>query len=69
MTRAASRETAAISPTVTLLAHLDLALRATAEVEDLYSRPIPADVVPLVTGDHRVAHSAGLDAGRDREAA
>jgi hypothetical protein len=53
----------AATPTETLLAHLDLAARTTAEIQDLYSRPIHAvKVLPLVTGEHRVIRVAEADA-------
>jgi hypothetical protein len=43
------------TPAQVLLAHVGLETRATAEVQDLYSQPIPVtEVVPLVTGEHAV---------------
>jgi hypothetical protein len=54
LTQATLRHSAA-TPAKTLLAHLGLEIKAAAEVQDLYSRPIhQADVVELVTGEHRL---------------
>lgn len=55
MGRAALRETRTATPAETLLARLGLPTKATAEVQDLYSRPIATTpVIPLVTAEHRV---------------
>ena len=65
---AALRQTVPTSPAAILLAHLGLETRTTAEIEDLYSRPIPTDIVPLVTGEHRVPQVpavAGDDGNRE----
>ena len=56
------------SPSETLLAHLNLPIRATAEVEDLYSQPISSDVIPLVTGEHRLPQPPAA-AGQEGRAA
>ena len=54
LTQASLRHSAA-TPAKTLLAHLGLEVRATAEVQDLYSRPIhQAEVVELVTREHHL---------------
>jgi hypothetical protein len=45
------------------IAHLGLETQASAEVHDLYSRPIrTTPVVPLVTGEHRVPRDPTADA-------
>jgi hypothetical protein len=55
MGRMALRETPAGTPAQTLLAHLGLETKATAEIQDLYSRPVRRTrILPLVTGEHRV---------------
>lgn len=67
---AALRQTVPTSPAATLLAHLGLETRTTAEIEDLYSRPIATDVLPLVTGEHRTVQASTPPAqSPDREAA
>ena len=63
MGRMALRETTDASPATTLIAHLGLEAKASAEVQDLYSRPIrTTPVVPLVTGEHRVPRVPTADA-------
>ena len=63
MGRMALRETAAATPATTLLAHLGLETKASAEIQDLYSRPIrTTPVLPLVTGEHRVPRVQTADA-------
>ena len=63
MRRVAPQETTAATPATTLIEHLDLVTRATAEVQDLYSRPIrTTPVLPLVTGEHRVPRAPTADA-------
>jgi hypothetical protein len=70
MTTAARRGIVPLSPAATLLAHLGLATQTTAEIEDLYSRPIATDVLPLVTGEHRAVQTPLQPAeSPDREAA
>lgn len=63
MGRMALQETMAATPAATLIAHLGLETKTSAEIEDLYSRPIPTTpVVPLVTGEHRVPRVPTADA-------
>jgi hypothetical protein len=63
MGRVALQETTAATPATTLIAHLDLEARTSAEVQDLYSRPIrTTPVVPLRTGEHRVRRIPSADA-------
>jgi hypothetical protein len=63
MARMALQEAAAATPAATLIAHLGLETQASAEVQDLYSRPIrTTPVVPLVTGEHRVPRVPTADA-------
>ena len=51
------------TPGTTLIAHLGLETQASAEVQDLYSRPIhTTPVIPLVTGEHRVRRVPSADA-------
>jgi hypothetical protein len=70
MAAAGLRGTVPMRPAATLLAHLGLAGRTTAEIEDLYSRPIATDVLPLVAGEHRaVQMHVPLVESPDREAA
>ena len=59
----APRETTGTTPATTLIEHLGLETKASAEVQDLYSRPIrTTPVLPLVTGEHRVARVPTADA-------
>jgi hypothetical protein len=59
MERRALRETTAATPARTLLAHLGLETRVTAEVQDMYSRPVRSTpILPLVTGEHRVPRAS-----------
>ena len=52
-------ETTGATPARILLAHLGLATRATAEVQDMYSRPVRSTpVLSLVTGEHRVPRAS-----------
>jgi hypothetical protein len=54
MARMARQETTPATPATTLVAHLGLETKTTAEIQDLYSQPIrTTPVVPLVTGEHR----------------
>ena len=63
MGRMAPRETTGATPATTLLAHLGLETKASAEVQDLYSRPIrTTPVLPLVTGEHRTPRVLTADA-------
>jgi hypothetical protein len=63
MARMALQETTAATPATTLIAHLDLETQVSAEVQDLYSRPIrTTPVVPLHTGEHRVPRVPTADA-------
>jgi hypothetical protein len=63
MGRMALQETTAATPATTLIAHLGLETKASAEVRDLYSRPIrTARVLPLVTGERRVPRVPTADA-------
>ena len=63
MGRMALQETTAATPAATLIAHLGLETKASAEVRDLYSRPIrTAPVLPLVTGDRRLPRVPTADA-------
>jgi hypothetical protein len=45
------RETVLDSPADVLVEHLGLTQRMTAEVQDMYSRPIPAPLVTIVPRD------------------
>jgi hypothetical protein len=55
MGRATLQQTRVATPAETLLARLGLETQASAEVQDLYSRPIATTpVIPLVTAEHRV---------------
>ncbi len=47
-TNAAPGETGPASPADVLIEHLGIVQRSSAEVQDLYSNPIPAPVVTLV---------------------
>jgi hypothetical protein len=63
MGRTALLETTAATPATTLIAHLGLETKASAEIQDLYSRPIwTTPVLPLVTGEHRVPRVPTADA-------
>ena len=56
-------ETTGTTPATTLIEHLGLETKASAEVQDLYSRPIrTTPVLPLVTGEHRVPRVPTADA-------
>ena len=50
-TNSAPRETRPASPANVLIEHLGVFQRTSAEVQDLYSRPIPTPVVTLVRRD------------------
>jgi hypothetical protein len=63
MGRMSPQETTAATPATTLIDHLGLTTKASAEVQDLYSRPIrTTPVLPLVTGEHRVPRVPTADA-------
>jgi hypothetical protein len=63
MGRMAPQEATAATPATVLIEHLGLQTKASAEVQDLYSRPIrTAPVLPLVTGEHRVPRVPTADA-------
>jgi hypothetical protein len=63
MGRMAPQEATAATPATTLIEHLDLETKASAEVQDLYSRPIRTTPVrPLVTGEHRAPRVPTADA-------
>jgi hypothetical protein len=63
MGRMTPEETTAATPATTLIEHLGLETRGSAEVQDLYSRPIrTTPVLPLATGEHRVPRVPTADA-------
>jgi len=63
MGRTTIAKTTAPTPAAILLDHLGLETKASAEIQDLYSRPIhPTVVIPLITGEHRVLRTPTADA-------